>query len=427
MNHLELPLQLKGPWQHALILTYGADIPFFENALWRQFSGRCKNKIILADGQRYLEACMHYAQNGLVRHLNQLYVAEGIYTSHAAHAKLILLTNSTRGRLLVGSGNLSWQGYASGGEQFSLYEYNAEDDIHTETFNAFLTVQELLEALISQGYISGQFVIKRIRHLLSAEQTPWLYQAPVGDRQPVRHNLNESFLSQLQQVVGDQPVNELWILSPFYDKKAIALRQMLDTFQPGQARLLVQPGHTSVDPTVLQNVLDEFPQCSVHAFTLDNDNPYAHAKLYLLKLANRAICLQGSPNLSQVAMLRPALHGNIELANLLAGQPNEFDDLLETLDLQPQAVSLDGLELSYIAPEPPVRELLETWQLTGGDWHNEVLRLSFRGHLPDLEGASLVINNRVFKLPGTGGIGFETSRRSNGPARASCPGQAALE
>ena len=186
MNHLELPSQLKGPWQHALILTYGADLPFFENALWRQFSGRCRNKIILADGQRYLEACMHYAQNGLVRHLNHLYVTEGIFTSHAAHAKLILLTNSTQGRLLVGSGNLSWQGYASGGEQFSLYEYNAEDDIRAETFNAFLTVQELLEALISQGYITGQrksmdaTLRKFIQNILKSSWVnrgiAWLYQ-----------------------------------------------------------------------------------------------------------------------------------------------------------------------------------------------------------------------------------------------------------
>ena len=123
MNELQLPEQLKGPWHHALVLTYGADIPFFENALWRQFSTRCRNKIILADGQCYLEACANYARSGLVRHLNQRYVAEGIFAPHAAHAKFILLTNSERGRLLVGSGNLGWQGYASGGELFTQYEY----------------------------------------------------------------------------------------------------------------------------------------------------------------------------------------------------------------------------------------------------------------------------------------------------------------
>ena len=51
MDDLKLPEQLKGRWEHALILTYGFDAPFFENALWSQFAARCRNKIILVDGQ----------------------------------------------------------------------------------------------------------------------------------------------------------------------------------------------------------------------------------------------------------------------------------------------------------------------------------------------------------------------------------------
>src|ERR671939_519724 len=85
-SQLELPGCFKGPWEHALILTYGVDIPFFENALWGQFPGRCRNKIILADGRAYLEACRHYARPGMVRHLNHRYVAEGIFAPRAAHA-----------------------------------------------------------------------------------------------------------------------------------------------------------------------------------------------------------------------------------------------------------------------------------------------------------------------------------------------------
>jgi len=130
MSALELPEQLKGPWDHALILSYGLDIPFFERALWYQFPARCRNKIILADGQQYLQVSDAYSQQrGLVRHMNQLYVVAGIFGLHvytSAHAKLILLTNAQQGRLLVGSGNLHWQGYASGGELFTTYEYSLD-------------------------------------------------------------------------------------------------------------------------------------------------------------------------------------------------------------------------------------------------------------------------------------------------------------
>src|SRR5690242_575863 len=107
MSALEIPEQLKGPWDHLLIMTYGLDLPFFERTLYSQLAERCRNKIILADGQHYLEACAQYARKqGLVNHLNQSYIAAGIFVPHVAHAKLVLLTNSEQGQLLVGSGNL---------------------------------------------------------------------------------------------------------------------------------------------------------------------------------------------------------------------------------------------------------------------------------------------------------------------------------
>ena len=391
MNELKVPEQFEGPWCHGFILTYGVDIPFFENALWGQFGAHCRNKIILADGQCYLEACAVYARGGQVRHMNQRYVAEGIFAPHAAHAKCILLANQERGRLLVGSGNLGWQGYASGGELFTQYEYSADEPL---ALNAFLTVRELIEDMVTHGYV-GPLAASRIRHLL--EETPWLLQSPAGDWQPVRHNLTYSFLSQLQQAVGDEPVEELWVLSPFYDQEAVALERLLATFNPRLATLLVQAGY-SADPAALQRVLDCFGgRCRVCSFSRGSDNTYVHAKLYLLKLSNRAICLQGSPNLSQVAMLLTHPHGNIELANLLTGPRDAFDNLLD-VQVQPEVASLDVLELSYQPPKPAIGPASDGWRLTGGEWHADRLHLYFQGTSPDLQDASLVINDRPFPL-----------------------------
>ena len=393
MNDLKLPEQLQGPWHHALILTYGMDIPFLENALWRQFSTRCRNKIILADGRQYLEACANYARSGLVRHLNQQYVAEGIFAPRAAHAKLILLTNPEQGRLLVGSGNLRWQGYASGGELFTQYEYSPNAP---EALNAFLAVRELVEDLAKRRYIGAQ-AERRIRYLL--ENTPWLFQSSLTDGWPVRHNLTHSFLDQLQQAVGDDPVEELWVLSPFYDPEAVALERLLTTLNPRRATLLVQSSYTSVDPTALRGVLDRFRgRCRVCSFSIGSDTPYVHAKLYLLKLSGRAICLQGSPNLTQAAMLLTAPQGNIEVASLLFGPRDAFDDLLDALEIQPEAARLDTLDLSYQPTEIPTDEPSDGWRLIGGEWYEDRLHLSFQGEMPELEGASLIIAGRVFPL-----------------------------
>ncbi len=311
MNPLKLPEQFQGPWKHVLILTYGMDIPFFEHALWPQFDSSCRNKIILADGQEYLMACANYAQSGLVRHLNQRYIAEGIFSPHAAHAKLILLVNSEQGRLLVGSGNLGWQGYASGGELFTQYEYSQESPA---ALVAFLSVRELIEGLKSRGYVSA-VADRHLQHLL--EDTPWLFRSATSEWRPVRHNLDQNFLVQLKEAVGNEAVQELAIISPFLDKDVVALESMLTTLRPRRAVLLVQPGWTSVDLAALRKMLHRFDELAVRPFGLRGEDAYVHAKCYLLKLAGRAICLQGSPNLSQVAMLMTDPKGNIELANLL--------------------------------------------------------------------------------------------------------------
>lgn len=392
MSELAVPEQLKGPWEHALILTYGADLPFFENALWQQFAARCRHKIVLPDGRQYLEACAAYARGGLVRHLNQRYIVEGIFTPHAAHAKAILLVNPEQGRLLVGSGNLGWQGYASGGELFTRYAYTEDAP---DMLNAFLSLRELVDALIADHYVGGP-VVGRIRHIW--EQTPWLFKAPVNAWQPVRHNLHQSFLDQLLPIIAGDPVEELWVLSPFYDRDAVALERLLTTFNPCQTTLLMQAASTSVDPAALQTVLARFPgRCRVCAFTTDSETPYVHAKLYLFKLADRAVCLQGSPNLSQVAMLRTVPQGNVEVANLLTGARDAFDALINALDIQP-VLQLESLNLTYQTASPTAEAPESPWRLTGGEWRADRLILRYQGPLPDLQGAKLCIAGMSFAL-----------------------------
>lgn len=385
MNELQLPDQIKGPWENALFFTYGLDLPFFENAIWGQFDTRCKNKIILADGKHFLEACKIYAKSSIIKHLNQQYIAEGIHSPRPAHAKIILLTNAQKGRLLIGSGNLNLRGYASGGELFTQYDYSDE---FPQQLNAFLSVREMLDEILNLGFVRGQ-ATRRINVLF--EKTPWLMKTSNGAERPVRHNLKRSFLEQLKDEVGNRPVEELVVLTPFYDEELVALKTLVKSFNPARITLLVQPGRTSVDPIALQKVLD--PQWSIKPFGRGKDKPYYHAKLFLLKLADQTICLQGSPNLSQVAMLLKVPQGNIEAANLLIGTEDYFTSLLAELDIEQNVTDLSTLSLALQSTDQQINKTPEEWQLTSGEWHGQVLRLNYRGTIPELKETSLVIGS----------------------------------
>ncbi len=387
---LQVPKALKGNWDHLLILTFGADLPFFESALWRELATRCNNKIILADGLHYLESLESYARNSRARWVNQRYVFDGVFSPYSAHAKLILLANAENGRLLVGSGNLSMQGYASGGELFTQYEYSKE---HDEALPAFHTVRQLLESILSSGAI-GPTAIKHIQHLF--DKTPWLYYPAISDWQPVRHNLELSFLDQLELELNGEPVEQLWVLSPFYDEGAAALKEMLLRLSPKSLTLLVQPGQTSANLASLTQVLqDSHTAWEVRSIVPlgERSDAYVHAKLYLIETAVRSICLQGSPNLSQVAMLRAGAQANIELANLLSGAREQFDAILDGLTIHPPVADFGTLDITYQQPETSPNESAP-FLLTGGSWLGEELVLYFRGKIPDLQALELLVSGK---------------------------------
>ena len=393
MSKLVVPDEFGGPWKHALILTFGAELPFFENGLWRQLPSGCHNRVILMDGAHYLQASQIHARDGLARQINQRYVVDGMFAAHAAHAKVILLASPSRGRLLVGSGNMTWQGYASGGELFVKYDYSSEAPASLPAFGA---VWELTEYLLAQQLI-GPVAARHISYML--EEAPWLIAAHDETDRPVRHNLVKSFLDQLRDAAGTDPIEELWVLSPFYDPDAFALERLLAEIRPARTTLLVQPGQTSVDPLALARVVERFgDRCQVRPFTVAGTDCYVHAKLYLLKLANRAVCLQGSPNLSRVAMLRVGTEANIEVANLLVGARDEFDYLLDNLTLGPIASALTELNLSLQSDDVPESQTKGDLVLLGGEWSANLLALRFRGFLPDLSAGQLSIGGRSFPV-----------------------------
>ena len=392
MSELQLPEELKGAWEHALILTYGADLPFFERTLARQLPVGCRNRVIVADARQYLEACIRYAQGGLVRTINQHYVVDGIHVRHAMHAKLILLTAPTRGRLFVGSGNLGLQGYASGGEIFTRYEYDPEQE---DDLAAFVSARLFLEQLLELAP-TGEIAAGRIAYLF--EHTPWLFQHVPGTGSPVRHNLDQSFLEQLLVEVAGEPVEELTVAAPFFDAEAAALRGLVQRLAPSRVRVLVQPGRTSVDPVVLDRIAanHEGP-FEVIPVGRGDDDVYLHAKLILLKLSKRAVCLHGSPNLSQVALLRSGEGANIELANLFAGEREEFDHLLADLDFGATGSAQEFL-LAFEPQNAALPQALTGWHLVRAEWRDAELVIYFSEEPPDFGDAKVIVGERQFDL-----------------------------
>ncbi|WP_229402928.1 hypothetical protein [Micromonospora okii] len=334
-----VPEQIQGSWTNLVVLTYSAHLDFFETHLLRQLS-RVPNRIVLADDRRLADQFATAARSGQrLGQANRTYLAAPIRNPWAAHAKAVLLTTSTAGRLLVGSGNLGPDGYAEPGELWHRYTY---DDGIGEHVDVFAAVRSLIDGIATRGWLDPAAVAGLTRAWSS---TPWLPPRPAA-RQPLHHNLDTPLIEAITAAV-DGPISLLTVHTPFYDEDVATLGQLLDRLRPERLRVLLTPD-TSVDGERLAAVVSR-PGTAVsldRVGVADAPTAFLHAKIIHVVGNKREVLVTGSPNLSRRALLLPAATGNVELAVIETRPPGGFASLYTPLTVQPLSAS-ESLTLTF--------------------------------------------------------------------------------
>ncbi|HLZ57663.1 MAG TPA: hypothetical protein VKR06_12000 [Ktedonosporobacter sp.] len=82
----------------------------------------------------------------------------------------------------------------------------------------------------------------------------------------------------------------------------------------------------------------------------------------------------------------------------MTGPRESFDYLLDALDIQPAINDLSVVGLAYDDPEETPKTSLTEFFLTSGEWFRDRLSLGYKGELPNLEGATVVIGNQPFPI-----------------------------
>lgn len=390
LNFLNIQEQLKGNWKNILFITYTADFSFFERTLLKKFYNICRNITVLVDGNKFIEILNQNSNSQILQMINKSYIAEGIYNVNLSHVKLILLTNEKEGRLIIGSGNLGFRGYSLNGEVFVIYEYK-ENEI--ANLDAFIKAKKFIEELIGRGFIVGEKVKENINQLFNS--SIWFYKVnEFLSTEKIIHNLDENIAYQIKEILKDQQVEELIIETPFYDKNCIALKKLINIFNPLKIELLLQDKYTSIEIDALKGIIKNFENKFFLRKIDSIDNKYIHAKLYLFKLRDYSLLVSGSPNLSNNAMFKTASDGNIEMANISIGERDGFDELFNWLNTI--RVNLENFNLSFFS-DKPVEFNSSGLILLSGSWEKNKLLLFFNGKFPKDNRVSLVIDNREFK------------------------------
>ena len=327
---LILSNHIQGEWSAAVLLTYTANLSFFESQLLPQLS-HVPVRVVLADAEQLRDTFERAKAAGEgLRRTNRTYIVGPIRSRFAAHAKAILLLGPARGWLAVGSGNLGLDGYASPGELWHTFAY---EDARPEHLVEFETVRELIDGWLLAVDPPAREAVRR-----AWSTATWLGAQPPA-RGIVRHNLQRPVIEQLAEVVTS-PVRTMRVHAPFYDRDLSGLATLLKGVVAERLEVLTTRD-TSVDGSTLKAALDELRVPTAYQ-TLGLRDPseagtYLHAKWIHLLCDDKEVLLSGSANLSSPALVRSGAAANIELATLRTGGPGAFNRLYEPFVIEPLA------------------------------------------------------------------------------------------
>lgn len=372
-------------YENAVLATFSFSPIFFEGKILPiLISKDISNIVLLADPIDYETTFKEAKQIGV------FYLVEPISIRDSFHPKFLLLTSKETGKLVIGSANITQEGYTSNAEILTSIDFDKSNP-SDEALSIFIGMKAFLKRLIQKGFVKSE---KHTTKLLEAINLPWMIdQQLFADKIKLVHNLDTSIIEQLRRNIEEE-VQKVTISSFLFSTEVI--RYICDNFcknvniciQPKRVIGLLKPElehiikETGADLTFTKVILK------------DGENRFLHAKIIVIQTPKGSYCLTGSANLTKAALLSTANSGNVEMC-LLRFEPDRkyFDYLFNNNSISTERINLDDISpVSTSAFSQIVKPDLE---LTEAKIENGNLILQFSPVDPCFKLARLTIKRAV--------------------------------
>lgn len=326
-----------------IFTTFGVDFDAYESiALARLRGSGCHNNILLAD-QRMLTHALSGA-SATPQTAGRLYSVSGASASGVFHTKIILQLGRRQGRLIIGSANATASGLAGNLELAGVIECDQEES----------SAQGLIAA--SWQYLSR--LLSRGRRTLAQQlswmeaRTPWLLRAaPAQGAVDLADGTQAAFLGtdgtagvmdRLIDLVSGEGIEQLIVLSPYWDDDLSALKELAARLQSADILLLIDKDR-ALFPGAALSGLSGVRILDVASFAASR---FVHAKLIVARTADADHVLFGSANCTVAALGRENFAGNNEEACLYRRLPaGAVTKALSLDEFIAEATMLDAADL----------------------------------------------------------------------------------
>lgn len=290
----------------AFMTTYAFSAQAFEDVPFPKLRGAgCRNISILAD-KAMLN--MSFAEYGAPRYAGALYHLAKVSVGGAFHPKMTLLVGPEKGRLLIGSANLTALGLAGNKELVADVRYSASDKDNAALFGEALNY--LRSYVPAEDPWFGDALSRAFRY------SPWLREAAEmaapGNQSDIRllaDKSDQTLLDQIEAAVAGDEIERLVVLSPYWDAKLEGLTRLRGVLGMPSTDILI-------DPLAAQFPVSVLDGAAVELFDIreERSSRFVHAKAFIACGKEWDHVISGSMNCSLPALLGRAIpRGNAEL------------------------------------------------------------------------------------------------------------------
>jgi len=306
---------------HVVILTHNIDFLFLQSILLNALKSCGHPSLtVFADAQCVRETFPIQAKliSGLGSRFRVIPVT--MNSGYRFHPKAIFLAGDTDSTLFVGSGNLTFGGLRQNAEIWKKFDSNSGDFAEINSFRKYL------ESLTSRVALGGR-VRDELFQIYAGNDNEWVNNLAGQGNIISRVSGEPTILQQIKNVLSQQILTKITVITPYFDEKAEAITAISESFPSVPINVLIQ----SKRSTLIKEAAEELPEkISIRniAFKRENNDsePFLHAKMFAFFTQDEVWVFAGSANSSKAALLSEGQYGNAEMMTYEAMSHSVFEE-----------------------------------------------------------------------------------------------------
>lgn len=337
-----------GRFHSALFTTYSINLYYLEQQVLPMLGSKNIHYISILVDSNMLSSQLD-AYSLLSQKKKRNYSIHGIQSNGAFHPKIIFLAGQDSLLLLIGSGNLTSSGHGKNLEVWNAIYIDNPDD---KKLGFLLQVWNYLKEIHSDLGESAQNKLKNVEEnciLLSSSLKVNIAESYEIDKNTtigfLSVNFDKSIFKQLSEFVGNEKIDRITIMSPYYDVEGHFIHELNKKYKPNEINIIIQ-GDFGAIPYKMK------PKKNMNFFDWSDlqkekaRQVYFHAKIIVFESKRASYLVSGSANASMAAFGSQDRAGiNHEACIVYRNKSIDFHDLLG-INLKMKKVQLRDYEVS---------------------------------------------------------------------------------